>query len=82
MISVRVASIAAALATAGSIMRTADAAAQDTTTRAVEGGVRIGVTYKPGTRPGILVLGGDRDIRLDSARAIIRRDLEYSDRFG
>ena len=50
--------------------------AQDTTARQ---GVRIGLTYDPGTRPGVLVArvpgaGGD------SIAAILRRDLENGDR--
>jgi TolB protein len=53
-------------------------AAQDTSH--VEG-VRVGITYTPGVRPGLLLLGGPHDERLDSARAIIARDLDYSDRF-
>src|SRR5215210_4851305 len=51
-------------------------AAQDTTR--VEEGVRVGVDYSPGTRPGLIVLPGPG---IDSARAMIRRDLDYSDRF-
>src|ERR671917_105608 len=51
-------------------------AAQDTTR--VDEGVRVGVDYSPGTRPGLIVLPGSG---LDSARAVIRRDLDYSDRF-
>src|SRR5687768_13134766 len=51
-------------------------AAQDTTR--VDPGVRVGVDYTPGVRPGLVVLPGSG---LDSARAIIRRDLDYSDRF-
>jgi TolB protein len=51
-------------------------AAQDTT-RAEEG-VRVGVDYRPGVRPGLVVLPGPG---LDSVRAIVRRDLDYSDRF-
>ena len=51
-------------------------AAQDTTQ--VNEGVRVGVDYTPGMRPGLVVVPGDG---LDSARAIIRRDLDYSDRF-
>lgn len=52
------------------------ARAQDTTRR----GVTIGLTYDPSSRPGIAVLpvpgsGGD------SVRAMIERDLDYSDRF-
>lgn len=50
------------------------AAAQDTTSK----GVRIGLTYRPGTKPGIVVLpipgiGGD------SAHTILQRDLDYDD---
>ena len=51
-------------------------AAQDTT-RTIDQ-VRIGVDYQPGVRPGLVVLPG---AGLDSARAIVRRDLDYSDRF-
>jgi hypothetical protein len=40
--------------------------------------IRIGITYRPGTRPGLVVLPGTG---LDSVRAIVRRDLDYSDRF-
>ncbi len=47
----------------------------------VEQGVRLGITYTPGMRPGMLVLGGPPRERLDSARTIIQRDLEFSDRF-
>jgi TolB protein len=50
-------------------------AAQDTTQ--VEKGVRIGVEYS-GVRPGLVVLPG---AGLDSARAVVRRDLDYTDRF-
>ncbi|HEY2824259.1 MAG TPA: hypothetical protein VGI83_01815, partial [Gemmatimonadales bacterium] len=60
------------------ILVPAVAVAQDTT-RA--GGVRIGITYQPGQRPGMLVLGGASHDVLDSVRAILRRDLDYSDRF-
>lgn len=46
------------------------AAAQDT--------VRVKITYTPGVRPGIVVLPAPG---LDSVRAILRRDLDFSDRF-
>ena len=59
---------------------TVPAHAQDTVPP-VEQGVRIGITYTPGTRAGMLVLGGTETVRLDSVRAILRRDLDYSDRF-
>jgi TolB protein len=55
----------------------ATAGAQDTTSR-VDEGVRVGVDYRPGDRPGIVVLPATG---LDSARAIVQRDLDYSDRF-
>lgn len=56
-------------------LATLPARAQDTTQR----GVRIGLTYRPGTKPGVVVLpiegpGGD------SARAILARDLDFGDR--
>jgi TolB protein len=51
-------------------------AAQDTTR--VDEGVRVGVDYSPGVRPGLVVLPGPG---LDSVRGIIRRDLDYTDRF-
>src|SRR4051812_2460850 len=53
--------------------------AQDTLP--IDRGVRIGITYTPGLRPGLLVLGGPHDGLLDSVRAILQRDLDYSDRF-
>lgn len=40
--------------------------------------IRIGITYRPGTRPGLVVAPGPG---LDSVRAIIARDLDFSDRF-
>lgn len=59
-----------ALAAAGTLT------AQDTTR--VDEGVRVGVDYRPGARPGLIVLPGPG---LDSARVIVERDLDYSDRF-
>lgn len=50
--------------------------AQDTS--AVDRGVRIGIIYRPGVRPGLVLLPGRG---LDSVRTMILRDLEYSDRF-
>ena len=55
------------------------AVAQDTT-RAPEG-VRVGITYAPGTRPGLSVVELGRARAADSVRAIIARDLDHSDRF-
>jgi TolB protein len=51
------------------------ASAQDTTQ--VREGVRLGIRYD-GVRPGLVVLPGPG---LDSVRAMVRRDLDYSDRF-
>jgi TolB protein len=50
--------------------------AQDTTQ--FNEGVRIGVDYSPGVRPGLVVVPG---IGADSVRSIVRRDLDYTDRF-
>ena len=52
--------------------------AQDTS--AIDRGVRIGIVYRPGVRPGVVLLP-DRSTALDSVRAILARDLDYSDRF-
>ncbi len=52
--------------------------AQDTS--AIDRGVRIGIIYRPGVRPGFVLLPR-RGSGLDSVRAIIARDLDYSDRF-
>lgn len=51
--------------------------AQDTT-RTIDQGVRVGITYSPGVRPGMVVVPGPG---LDSLRAIVQRDLDFSDRF-
>ncbi len=54
------------------------AVGQDTS--AIDRGVRIGIIYRPGVRPGFVLLPR-RGSGLDSVRAIIARDLDYSDRF-
>jgi TolB protein len=41
-------------------------------------GVRVGIEYRPGIRPSLIVLPGRG---LDSVRAMLARDLDYSDRF-
>lgn len=41
-------------------------------------GVRLGITYTAGVRPGLIILPGPG---LDSVRAILHRDLDHSDRF-
>ncbi|MFL5594325.1 MAG: hypothetical protein ACJ78M_13560 [Gemmatimonadaceae bacterium] len=52
------------------------ARAQDTTTTP---GVRLGLNYEAGTKPGVIVLPV-RDDDDDSLRVIVQRDLDYSDR--
>src|SRR2546426_2929990 len=52
--------------------------AQDTS--AIDRGVRIGIVYRPGVRPGMVVLPVHAPA-LDWARVILSRDLDYSDRF-
>ena len=56
------------------LMRGAVAHAQDSSLT-----VRIGLTYSPGTKPGVLVLpvNGEQG---DSVRKILQRDLDFSDR--
>ncbi len=58
------------------LLLAAPLAAQDTTQ--FREGVRVGVDYVPGARPGLVVLPGPG---LDTLRAMVRRDLDYSDRF-
>jgi TolB protein len=53
-------------------------AAQDTTAR--PSGVRVGISYVPGTRLSLAVLGA-AGASLDSVRTILKRDLDFSDRF-
>lgn len=50
-------------------------AAQDTTSR----GVRIGLTYEPGAKPGVAVLPVTGTSG-DSVRAIVQRDFDFGDR--
>lgn len=52
--------------------------AQDTTFKE---GVRIGLVYTPGTKPGVLVLPVVGDMA-DSVQTIISRDFEYGDRIN
>jgi len=54
------------------------ARAQDTTTTP---GVRLGLNYAAGTKPGVIVLPVQDDYD-DSLRTIVQRDLDYSDRMN
>jgi TolB protein len=40
--------------------------------------ITVGIEYNAGVRPGLVVVPG---VGIDSVRAIVRRDLDYSDRF-
>lgn len=51
--------------------------AQDTS-RVLDQGVRVGITYSPGMRPGLVVVP---TAGLDSLRTIVQRDLDFSDQF-
>ena len=55
------------------------APAQDTT---VAPGVRLGLNYDPGTKPGVIVLPVQDEYGDDSLRTIVQRDLDYSDRMN
>ena len=59
-----------------SVTIAATAAAQDTTRR----GVTVGISYDPSSKPGIVVLPAQGP-SADSVRAIVQRDLDFSDRF-
>jgi len=58
------------------LLRSTPAFAQDTTH--AQDKIRIVGTYQPGTRPGLVIVPGGG---IDSVRAIVKRDLDYSDRF-
>ena len=65
-----------ALGAALTLAPLAAALGQDTTAR----GVTIGLSYDPSSRPGVVVLP-ITGVTGDSVRAILQRDLDYSDRF-
>lgn len=64
----------AAIALGLLVLAAAPLAAQDP----IDRGVRVGITYTAGTRPRLVILPG---AGLDSVRAILQRDLDFSDRF-
>src|SRR4051794_8606787 len=66
-------------AAACAIGTTGVARAQDST--AVPG-VRLGLSYGAGTKPGVIVLPVSDDSGDDSLRVIVQRDLDYSDRMN
>lgn len=71
--------LVAACAAAACVLPLRRLRAQDTSALDRQG-VRLGIVYRPGVRPGIVVLPGPEGA-LDSVRAIVGRDLDYSDRF-
>jgi TolB protein len=72
----RIVSLVAIACTLGLAQR---AHAQDTT---VAPGVRLGLNYDPGTKPGVILLPVQDQYGDDSLRTIIQRDLDYSDRMN
>ena len=68
----------AALATCALAVSRA-AIAQDTDTVP---GVRLGLNYEAGTKPGVIVMPVNDDYGDDSLRVIVQRDLDYSDRMN
>jgi len=73
-LSVRRPGALALMAALAVVLRGGVAHAQDSSTT-----VRIGLTYAPGTKPGVLVLPVN-GVDGDSVRAILQRDLDYGDR--
>lgn len=73
-LSVRRPGALALMAALAFVMRGSAASAQDSSTT-----IRIGLTYAPGTKPGVLVLPVN-GANGDSVRAILQRDLDYGDR--
>ena len=77
MSAARVAGVLVLVACALGVARTASA--QDTTTVP---GVRLGLSYAAGTKPGVIVLPVNDDYGDDSLRTVVQRDLDYSDRMN
>lgn len=77
--SLRLPTLAALALAAGTFAATPAAAQQDTS------GVRLGLVYQNVYRPGFVVLpftaSGGADGAMTSARQIVRRDLDFSNRF-
>src|SRR5215210_1569308 len=67
------------LAFTGSFLGSQRLFAQDTTAAP---GVRLGLNYEPGTKPGVIVFPVRDEHDDDSVRVIVQRDLDYSDRMN
>ena len=72
--TVIVAAVLVSLLCFGPTVRRSDG--QDTS--AIDRGVRIGIVYRPGVRPGLVMLPRTGQ-GLDSVRTMVARDLDYSD---
>jgi len=71
--------LACLLAIGCTLALASSAGAQDTTAAP---GVRLGLNYEAGTKPGVIVLPVQDEIGDDSLRVIVQRDLDYSDRMN
>ena len=75
----RLPKLACSLVIGGTLVFASLAGAQDTTTVP---GVRLGLNYEAGTKPGVIVFPVQDELGDDSLRAIVQRDLDYSDRMN
>ena len=75
----RLPKLALTLVIGGLLAFASSAAGQDTTTVP---GVRLGLNYEAGTKPGVIVLPVRDELDDDSVRVIVQRDLDYSDRMN
>jgi len=72
--------VALSAVTVLSLLPTVQPSAAQDTSSAIDRGVRVGIVYRPGVRPGLVLFSGAAT-RLDSTQALLARDLDYSDRF-
>ena len=75
----RLPKLVCSLAIVGTLAFASLAHAQDTTTVP---GVRLGLNYEAGTKPGVIVFPVEDELGDDSLRVIVQRDLDYSDRMN
>jgi len=75
----RLPKLVCSLVIGGTLVFASLAGAQDTTTVP---GVRLGLNYEAGTKPGVIVLPVQDEAGDDSLRVIVQRDLDYSDRMN
>jgi len=75
----RLPKLVCSLVIGGTLVFASLAGAQDTATVP---GVRLGLNYEAGTKPGVIVLPVQDEAGDDSLRVIVQRDLDYSDRMN